>query len=81
VAKVEFCAISFSAKEKENLIMAKVTFIKDYNWDPVEFGGRVTVYFAEGTSRTVTRECAEAAKKAGVLKEGKQDGEDGGKTE
>lgn len=48
----------------------RVTFVKDFDWNPVRFGGRVTMAFKAGVTLTITRECAAAARKAGAIEDG-----------
>lgn len=43
-------------------------FDKDFDFSPVERGGRVTIAYKEGMIANVTRACAEAAKKIGAGK-------------
>lgn len=39
-------------------------FDRDFDFSPVERGGRVTIAYKAGMVQNVTRECADAAKKA-----------------
>lgn len=41
-------------------------FTSDFDFSPAERGGRVTVAYKAGMVQNVTRECADAAEKAGA---------------
>jgi hypothetical protein len=47
--------------------LPKVTFLRDFDWSPEKFSGRVTLAFKAGTETMVTRDCAAKAKKAGAI--------------
>lgn len=44
--------------------MVWFAFKSDFDFSPVERGGRVTIAYKAGMVQNVTRECAEAAKRA-----------------
>jgi hypothetical protein len=44
-----------------------ITFSKNFDWSPAKFNGRVTLALPAGLKKLVTRECAEAAAKAGAI--------------
>ena len=46
----------------------RVTFAADFDYSPSAYRGGVTIAYLAGQERSVTRECAEAAVKAGALK-------------
>lgn len=55
--------------------MPWVIFIKDFDWNPPEKKGTITICFKTGMKVFVRRKCAEDAKSAGVvITEGEDDG-------
>lgn len=48
--------------------MPWVEFLTDFNWDPPERGGRVTIAYRAGHVCNVRRICATAALQAGAAK-------------
>lgn len=51
----------------------RVTFVADFDFNPAAFKGRVTVSYRAGTTASVTRECAAAAKAAKAIAVDKTD--------
>lgn len=43
-----------------------IRFCRDFDWSPPVQGGRVTVAYRAGTTKNVTRDCADQAKLAGA---------------
>lgn len=59
-----------------------VRFAADFDWNPPQFNGRVTMAFKTGTVANVTRACAAAAMAAGKATKATRktdDGEAGGR--
>ena len=44
----------------------KVRFLRDFDWNPEKYGGRLTVAYKRGTEMHVPRPCAAKAIKAGA---------------
>jgi hypothetical protein len=46
--------------------MARVRFLRDFNWHVPEYAGRVTIAYKAGSTETVKQRCADDAIAAGA---------------
>jgi hypothetical protein len=56
--------------------MAWVRFARDFDFSPAKHGGRVTIAYLAGTTRNVTRECADLAVSSGAAEPAQKEAQD-----